>query len=133
MIRTATVDDLDHILNLTIEFNDMYYHRPLNIDKTIYMIKHLIEHGIVLVSDKGYIGGMVVPDNFRDENVLVEFGWFAKDSSGIRLLDRFIKAGKELYIDEIRMTTMDTSPAIADKLLLKRGFKSTETSHRLEL
>ena len=133
MIHRATVEDLDHILTLTQEFNDEYYHRPLNLDKTLTMIRHMVEHGVVFVSAKGYIGGMVVPDNFRDDDVLVEFGWFAKDKSGISLLDVFIQAGKDLGVNEIRMCTMSTSPEVANRILERRGFKSTETSHRLEL
>jgi|TARA_R110001606_G_scaffold310556_4_gene457605 hypothetical protein len=132
MIKKATMQDFDHILALTMEFNENYYHRPLNLDKTTLMITHLIEYGVVFVSDKGYIGGMLVPDMFRDDLALVEFGWFAKDSSGIRLLDKFIQAGKELHADEVRMCTMSTSPAIATRILERRGFNLIESSYKLE-
>ena len=132
MIKKATMQDFDHILALTQEFNEEYYHLPLNLDKTTLMITHLIEHGVVFVSDKGYIGGMLVPDMFRDSLALVEFGWFAKDSSGIRLLDKFIQAGKDMYADEVRMGTMITSPAIATSILERKGFNLIESSYKLE-
>ena len=131
MIKKATMQDLDRIVALTVEFNENYYGRPLNLDKTKTMIEHMINHGIVFVSDAGYIGGMLVPDMFRDDLALVEFGWFAKDSSGIRLLDKFIKAGKDMHVDEIRMCTMSTSPAIATRILERKGFNLTESSYKL--
>jgi hypothetical protein len=132
MIRKATTDDLDFILALTVEFNAGYYGRPLNMDKTKIMITHLITDGVVFVSEQGYIGGMLVTDMFRDDLALVEFGWFAKDSSGIRLLDKFIAAGKELHADEIRMCTMSTSPAVATRILERRGFNLIESSYKLD-
>ena len=132
MIRKATIDDLDFILALTVEFNADYYGRPLNMDKTKILVTHMITDGVVFVSEQGYIGGMLVPDLFRDDLALVEFGWFAKDSSGIRLLDKFIAAGKELHADEIRMCTMSTSPEVATRILERRGFNLIESSYKLE-
>jgi hypothetical protein len=132
MIRKATIDDLDFILALTVEFNADYYGRPLNMDKTKILVTHMITDGVVFVSEQGYIGGMLVPDLFRDDLALVEFGWFAKDSSGIRLLDKFIAAGKELHADEIRMCTMSTSPEVATRILERRGFNLIESSYKLD-
>ena len=73
MIKKATMQDLDRIVALTEEFNENYYHIPLNLDKTKTMIEHMINHGIVFVSDGGYIGGMLVPDMFRDYLALVDY------------------------------------------------------------
>jgi len=131
MIRQATQQDLWHILDLTEEFNTMYYHKPLDEVKTVGMIELIIEDGVCFVSDKGYIGGVVMPDSFRDANALVELGWFAKDNSGIKLLDAFIAEGHRLNVDEIRMCTMSTSPDIADKIILRKGFTLAETQYRL--
>jgi len=131
MIRKATPSDLWHILDLTEEFNAMYYHKPLDEAKTVGMIELIIEDGVCFVSDEGYIGGVVMPDPFRDANALVELGWFAKDTSGIKLLDAFIEEGHRLDVDEIRMCTMSTSPTVADKILLRKGFTLAETQYRL--
>ena len=131
MIRQATQQDLWHILDLTEEFNTMYYHKPLDEVKTVGMIELIIEDGVCFVSDKGYIGGVVMPDSFRDANALVELGWFAKDNSGIKLLDAFIAEGHRLNVDEIRMCTMSTSPTVADKIILRKGFTLAETQYRL--
>lgn len=131
MIRQATQQDLWHILDLTEEFNTMYYHKPLDEVKTVGMIELIIEDGVCFVSDKGYIGGVVMPDSFRDANALVEIGWFAKDNSGIKLLDAFIAEGRRLDVDEIRMCTMSTSPVVAEKIILRKGFTLAETQYRL--
>lgn len=131
MIRKATQLDLWHIYDLTVEFNRQYYHKELNVDKTVSMIEHIIGEGTCLVSDAGYIGGVVMPDPFRDANALVEIGWFAKDRSGIKLLDAFIAEGRRLEVDEIRMCTMSTSPELADKIILRKGFTLAETQYRL--
>jgi len=131
MIRQATQQDLWHILDLTEEFNTMYYHKPLDEVKTVGMIELIIEDGVCYVSDKGYIGGLIIPDPFRDANALVEMGWFSKDNSGIKLLDAFIAEGHRLAVDEIRMCTMSTSPTVADKIILRKGFSLAETQYRL--
>lgn len=132
MIRRADhFLDFWHILDLTEEFNSKYYHKPLDKAKTSDMISDIIEYGVCFVSDNGYIGGVVTPDPFRDANALVELGWFAKDNSGIKLLDAFIAEGRELGVDEIRMCTMSTSPVIAEKIILRKGFTVAETQYRL--
>jgi hypothetical protein len=131
MIRKATKADLWHIFYLSEEFNDMYYHKPLDEVKTTHMLIHMIENGVFFVSDNGFIGGLIIPDPFRDANALVEMGWFATDSSGIKLLDAFIAEGHRLDVDEIRMCTMSTSPDVADKIILRKGFSLAETQYRL--
>tara|TARA_R110002073_G_scaffold103484_2_gene234177 strand:- start:2554 stop:2949 length:396 start_codon:yes stop_codon:yes gene_type:complete len=131
MIRKATKSDLWHIYDLSEEFNDMYYHKPLDEVKATHMLEHMIEHGVFFVSDNGFIGGLIIPDPFRDANALVEMGWFATDSSGIKLLDAFIAEGRRLDVDEIRMCTMSTSPAVAEKIILRKGFSLAETQYRL--
>ncbi len=131
MIRRAQVIDLRKIIDLTYEFNNLYYHTSLSYSKTSEMITHIIEHGTCFVSDEGYIGGLIIPDPFRDANALVEMGWFAKDNSGVKLLDAFIEEGHRLDVDEIRMCTMSTSPTVADKIILRKGFSLAETQYRL--
>lgn len=131
MIRKPDYSDIDHIMKLSIEFNDNYYHRPLNLEKTETLIKHIIDDGVAFVSENGYIGGLLVPDWVRDDINLLELGWFATDRSGISLLNAFIKEGKRLMVDEIRMCTMSTSPESASRLLERKGFKLIETSYML--
>ncbi len=131
MIRVAEQSDLWHIFDLTEEFNSKYYHKPLDEVKTVHMIERVIEDGVCFVSDSGYIGGIVTSDPFRDANALIELGWYATDNSGIKLLDAFIAEGRRLEVDEIRMCTMSTSPVIAEKIILRKGFTLAETQYRL--
>jgi len=131
MIRKATQLDLWHIYDLTVEFNEAYYHKPLNIPKTLHMIEDIIDDGVCLVSKTGFIGGLIISDPFRDADALVELGWYDTGNSGVKLLDAFIKEGWSLNVDEIRMCTMSTSPAIADKIIQRRGFSLAETQYRL--
>lgn len=133
MIRKAQSDDLWFIYGLTLEFNEMYYHKPLNLNKTLNMIDHIIEEGVCFVSNTGYIGGLIIDDPFREANALVEMGWFAKDNSGVKLLDAFIDEGRLLVVDEIRMCTMSTSPSVATTIIKRRGFALAETQYRLIL
>lgn len=132
-IRRAVLSDLDHIIGLTERFNAKYYDVELDPDKTEDAIVQLILHGIVFVSDNGFIGGVIAPDIFRDWTYLQELGWFSTDSSGYRLLNAFIKDARDRGIDEIRMCTLETSDPIAEKILLKKGFSPIERSFRLQL
>ena len=131
MIRRADRYDAGFIYDLTSEFNAEYYDRPLNEEKTFATIEKIIADGVCFVSNKGYIGGLLMPDLFRDDVALVEIGWFSKDRSGVELLEAFIADGFDKGADEIRMCTMGTSPPSAAKLLLRRRFELTETSYRL--
>lgn len=132
-IRRAVITDLEHILHLTEIFNEKYFDVELNPDKAEDAIVQLILHGIVFVSDNGFIGGVIAPDIFRDWVYLQELGWFATDSSGYKLLNAFIKDAREQGVDEIRMCTLETSDPIAEKILLRKGFSPIERSFRLQL
>lgn len=132
-VREAVITDLPFILGLVNEFNTKYFDIELDPDKTEDMILHLILNGIVFVSDKGFIGGMAVPDLFRSRTYLQELGWYAKDRSGYYLLKRFIAEAKEFDIDEIRMCTLETSPPEATRLLERVGFVPVERSYRLSI
>jgi|TARA_R110000782_G_scaffold13448_1_gene39629 hypothetical protein len=131
MIRRATLEDLDHIIDLSIDFSAGYYHRELDLKKTRTMITTLIQGGVSFVSSNGFICGLVCPDIFRDAEHLVEVGWYATDRSGIKLFDAFVQAGRDLKVDEIRMTTLNTSPPVAEHIIRSRGFVSAETHYTL--
>ncbi len=129
--RKATSSDLVAIHRWIIEFNEVYYGRPLDREKTIQSLLKIIEHGVCIVSTRGFIGGMIVETPFHYDKALVELGWYARNGDGLKLLDAFIKEGWKRGVDEIRMTTLDTSPEVANKVLIKRGFSVAETSYRL--
>ncbi len=131
MIRKATRKDLLLILSLTHEFSKQYYGQTIDVSRACTSIKSIIADGICFVSDNGYIGGLLVESLFHDQLSLVELGWYAEDKSGLLLLDAFTEAGWAHGATEIRMTTLNTSPAVAHKILTRRGFEVAETSYRL--
>lgn len=113
------------------EFNDAYHDVPINISKAIAVSAWIIEEGVGLISDAGFIGGVVVEDLLRDWTVLQEIGWFSKDRSGMKLLDAFIIASRDLKVDEVRVCTLETSSPIVGRLLQRKGFAPLERSYRL--
>lgn len=127
------VTDLDHIIDLVNEFNSTHFDIELDQDKTEAMVAELILNGVVFVSPNGFIGGMIVPDMFRNWMYLQELGWYATDSSGYSLLLRFIKEAKDYGVDEVRMCTLEESDPVAEKILRRVGFSPIEHSHRLIL
>jgi len=130
-VRRAELADTTRIVKQIERFNDEYYDVPINVAKVIDMVTWVIDDGVIFVSARGFIGGMVVDDLMRDWTVLQEFGWYAEDRSGIALLDAFIQAGRDLNVDEVRVSTLSTSSPSTDRLLHRKGFAPSETSHRL--
>ncbi len=118
-------------MKLIQTFNRRYYGIPINSKKTIDMVAWIIEDGVGFISEAGFIGGVFVLDLIRDWTILQECGWYSEDKSGIKLLDAFIKAGYEAQVNEIRVCTLETSSAIAGRILQRKGFAPLETSYRL--
>lgn len=132
-IRRATLSDLPEILDRTAEFNSVFYPVRLDPVKTLVACTDMIRNHSVFVSDRGYIAGTVLEDPFRDRKILVELGWYATDGNGIRLLRRFIQEAKDLKVDTVCMSTLQTSNNSASKLLTRMGFIASETSYTLDL
>lgn len=130
-IRKAELSDMTHIMSLIRTFNDKYFGIPVNTYKTIEMATWIIEDGVGLISERGFIGGVFVNDLIRDWTILQELGWYSEDKSGIKLLDAFITAGKDAHVDEVRVCTLETSSPIAGRILQRKGFAPLEMSYRL--
>ncbi len=131
MIRSATLDDMQGIMKLIERFNDEFFGIPIHYGKTLEMVTWIIEDGVGLISDAGFIGGVFVEDLIRDWTILQELGWYSEDRSGVKLLDAFIRAGKDHGVDEVRVCTLQTSSPIAGRILQRKGFAPLETSYRL--
>ena len=66
-------------------------------------MRHLILHGFVAVSDKGFIAGIAQPLPLNHEWLVAsEFLWWAEDKSGMRLLRAFRNWAKSIGANEIR-------------------------------
>ncbi len=131
IVRPATPADIDRVIGMVYDFNAAYYDVPLCPTRTQHMVELVVGEGVIFISDTGFIAGMVTDDLFREWTILQEFGWYATDRSGIALLDAFILAGRDLTVNEVRLSTLSTSPAGVGKLLLSRGFAPLDQSYRL--
>ena len=130
MIRHLEIEDLDWLVDLTVEFNDTHYGIPLDLNKTRKTLEYLILDGtgVGFRSENGAIIGNIEEDPFRDYAVLQERGWFSKDRSGIKLLRAFTNYGLELGVSEVRVSTLESNPGV--KRVLKRyNYKPIEVSH----
>lgn len=134
MIRIATQDDRLHVIRLGIEFNDLHYDVPVSDHKLNDWWNLHTERGVILCSDTGYLSALIVPDPIRDWTALVETAWYdTNPANGVALLKAAAKHGRTLFCDEMRMTTLTTTPARAVYLLQRLGYEEIERSHRLIL
>lgn len=125
-------DDLEWLLELTIQFNDEWYGVPINEYKARDALEEIIlgPAGVGFRTEHGAIIGTIEDDPFRDYTVLNERGWYATDRSGVKLLNAFVEYGKELGVDEIRVGHLHKNDGVS-KLLERKGFTPVETSHGL--
>lgn len=138
MITRAESAHTRYLCRLVERFNTKYYHTPLNLEKTYETVYNLIQSGVVFISDDGvsydgFIGGTVVEDPFRDQTFLVEVGWYSESANGLRLLDRFVREGRNIGVDEVRVNHMDTSSPKIAGILQRKGFKFADASYALRI
>lgn len=135
VVRRASIEDAQHILNIAEVFNSEYTDYPMNPDKAYTSLCHYIEEGIVFCTDRGAIVGAKYEDPFRDRTLLLEIGWYAEEKSpdGLILLRRFISEGKKQNVDAIVINCLQTSPKRVTTLLRRLGFKEAETSFILDI
>jgi hypothetical protein len=132
-MRQATLADVPVITGMVVEFTTAYSDMPACPDRTANWTTHIIKHGVIFLTDTGFIAGLPVMDPVRPWAALVETGWYAPGKDGLRLLRRFIQYAKDAELDEVRMSTLNTTPERALKLLEHMGFTLAERSHRLNL
>lgn len=133
MIRIATEQDADLVLRLVQNFNDKYYGIPLDPNKVLRWFQQHLSNGVVYLGQDSLIAGLVITDPVRPWEVLAETAWYAEGRDGQRLLRKFIQYGRDAGVDEVRMTTLNTTPVGVETLLSRMGFETVEKSHRLTL
>ena len=133
MIRPCEHTDIPDLRVMANSFHYSYCEGTLDTHRAHELICKILNEGISFRSDNGFIGGIVMPHPFTGHSVLVELAWWSRDKSGIKLLDTFIQAGKDEDVHEIRMSTMGTSSATADKIIQRKGFAVAETQYSLIL
>lgn len=149
MIRHATIQDYDRIMEMMInfansspftalqepDFNDMYIRKLLDAFK---------KTGVILLGERnGEIQGMliaqIIPDVWLPHvQSLREIAWWVEpearmSSLGYRLLKEYVKVGEKLQEKDIikgfTLTNMEISP---DFNLEKRGWAPIETNYVYE-
>jgi len=132
MVRDCDLSDLEHLMDLAIGFNDKHYDVKLNRGKTYQYLRNLIqsEDAVVLCTGTGAIVGVKIDDPCRDWTVLVETAWYSEGRDGLRLLRAFEQRGRDMEVDEVRMTTLAVNSGVSP-VLERLGYLEIETSHRL--
>lgn len=132
-MRIAMQRDWREVRDKVHAFNDQFFHIPVDSEKLYRWFEQHLSMGIILLSDEGLITGLSISDPVRNWDVLAETAWYDTGRDGIRLLREFIEYGREIGADEVRMTTLNTTPAGVLTLLQRMGFEEIERSHRLTL
>lgn len=129
-VRKCNFCDLEFLVRGAAMFNDEFFRIPLSLTKTRVAIAGMIQNGVVLRTDNGFIGGVVYEDPMRDWTILAEAAWFStQPGEGKELLKAFEEEGKRLGVDEVRMSTLETYKP-AEAMLMRLGYSPIEHSYR---
>ena len=146
MIRQATIQDFDRIMELMINFANSSPYSPLKDPKyNDYYIRNLlvgiIKQGVILVGEiddkiEGMLIGLIQEDLWLPHvKTMKEIAWWVEpehrmSSLGYRLLKEYVNVGTKLQIEEIisgfTITNMEICP---DFNLEKRGWNKVETNY----
>lgn len=97
-------------------------------DASAGFLRGIIAAGVVLISDRGCIGGVIAPHWCSPSwRMAVEMFWHA-DGDGMALLRGFEDWAREQGADEVRMTSLASLPR-ADRILRARGYAPAEISY----
>jgi hypothetical protein len=149
MIRHATLQDFDRIMEMMINFANSSpfdpQHNPEYNDEYIRrLLCNFMKNGVVLLGEvKGEVQGMLIagisPDIWLPHvKTMKEVAWWVEPDHrfgtlGFRLLKEYVKCGEKLVendiIDGFTLTNMEISP---DFDLEKRGWSKIETNYIYE-
>jgi hypothetical protein len=131
MIRPATLEDIPGLLEMGRKFADdagVTARIGWDDESVADMLATLIENedGIVLVSERGMIGGFVQSHPFnRNVRLFIEVFWRAEDGMGRALLSEAERIAKELGADFSTMIAMDGMEK-TQKLYNRLGYEYCE-------
>jgi hypothetical protein len=138
MIRAATFDDIPALLDMGKRFADdagVTARIGWDDDSVADMLEALIESddGIVLVSDKGMIGGFVSAHPFnRAVRMFTELFWRAEDGNGLALLAEAERIAADRGATRSAMVAMDGMDRTR-KLYARLGYAPCEAQFMKEL
>lgn len=127
-MRQATIDDLPALIEMGRKFHaaaNLPF--PAKRGAVDAALRQMIEQGVIIMSDRGAIGGMLSRAWINPEWVFAaEFFWWAEDGKGRALLRAFEEWARQSGANEVRMTTLDHIPA--RKILDRLGYACRELS-----
>ena len=146
MIRQATLQDFDRIMELMINFANSSPYAPLkqpeyNDTYIRNLLVSIIKQGVILVGEiddkiEGMLIGLIQEDLWLPHvKTMKEIAWWVEpehrmSSLGYRLLKEYVTVGTKLQTEEIisgfTLTNMEISP---DFNLEKRGWNKVETNY----
>lgn len=131
-VRLAVAEDIPRIVDMVCALREAIdgpvEPDPAKVSETI-MILMGSPSGIVFVSGGGFIAGSIASTIISNERFAHELGWFAADSSGLRLLRAF-----EVWADShgarVRLSTGpdERVPFRLRSALQRRGYRVQETA-----
>lgn len=102
-------------------------------DSAATFMAGVMQMGVVLRSDSGFIGGQIIPNHVaKGRSLAVELAWWATDGKGRDLLRAFEQWARENGASEVRMTSLAAIPR-SGRLLQAMGYAPVEISHTKEL
>lgn len=134
MIREATIEDIPAIMEMGKRFADeagVTAQVGWEEESVEALLRHLIADpdGILLVADKGMIGGLVITHVFNSATrIFQEMFWRSEGAEGIKLLRAAEKAAKERGASRVLMlSTQEMDPERTGRLYGRLGFDVGET------
>lgn len=142
MIRQATIEDFDIILDMAKKFwQSTIYEEEFDRDHTKKVVGLAFDHGLIAVIEQkegvvGFVGGVKSP-LLANPNVMMgtELAWwvepeYRKGGEGIKLMKFIEKLAKEQGVKYWVMVAMESSdPETAAKIYERLGYEKTESSY----
>ena len=126
LIRAATAADVIRIVDM-IERLRAAVDGPIRVDRahTAATVARLIgaDDGLVLVSDGGFIAGLLTSTVISPVPIVQEIGWFAGDGSGLRLLRALESWARSRGAALVQLSTGSGGPDLS-----RRGYRQAEVA-----
>lgn len=128
MTRFARQSDIPHVVSLArIEHaKSPWSHMPF--DETAVAetaARFIVSMGsTLLVTPGGYLAGQVQPTGFSRKLLAIEYAWFAKDGSGLDLLDMFEEWARGMGCAQVVVHDHVSGGRVERVLSRRRGYQS---------
>lgn len=138
MIREATVADIPAVMEMGKRFaDDAGVTRTIGWDDaSVETLLHALiesDDGVLLVGDRGMIGGVIYAHPFNNAvRLFQEFFWRSEGAEGIKLLRRAEELAHEKGATRSYMGTMPDLPSL-DKLMPRLGYTPAERTYIKEI